>query len=79
MVELSDHGDLMAKFLGLPCPRMYMHGEQNASLPYLAELAANGVEVAEISHSGHFPMYSNPVAVWARIARFRAQNAHEGR
>ncbi len=22
MVELSDHGDLMGKFLGLPCPKL---------------------------------------------------------
>jgi pimeloyl-ACP methyl ester carboxylesterase len=78
MVELSDHGDLMPKFLGLPCPRMYMHGEQNTSLSYLGELAANGIEVAEISHSGHFPMYSNPVAMWARIARFIGEHSREG-
>ena len=31
MVDLSDHGDLMAKFLSLPCPRMFMYGEQNSS------------------------------------------------
>jgi pimeloyl-ACP methyl ester carboxylesterase len=75
MVELSDHGGLMGKFLGLPCPRMHMHGEQNGSLSYLAELAANGIEVAEISHSGHFPMYSNPVAMWERIARFHIEHS----
>jgi pimeloyl-ACP methyl ester carboxylesterase len=71
MVELSDHGDLMTKFLHLPCPRMFMYGEQNASLSYLDTLAVHGVEVAEIPHSGHFPMYSNPVAMWQRIAQFR--------
>jgi pimeloyl-ACP methyl ester carboxylesterase len=76
MVDLSDHGDLMSRFLALPCPRMFMHGEQNASLSYLGTLAANGVAVAEIPHSGHFPMYSNPVATWARIAQFHTQNRH---
>jgi pimeloyl-ACP methyl ester carboxylesterase len=70
MVELSDHGGLMSKFLSLPCPRMFMYGEQNASLSYLPTLAAGGVELAEIPHSGHFPMYSNPVAMWDRIASF---------
>jgi pimeloyl-ACP methyl ester carboxylesterase len=70
MVELSDHGDLMSKFLSLPCRRMFMYGEQNASLSYLPELAANGIELAEIPKSGHFPMYSNPVAMWQRIAGF---------
>jgi len=72
MVELSDHGDLMSKFLALPFPRMFMYGEQNSSLSYLPMLAANGVELAEISNSGHFPMYSNPVAMWKRIAEFQA-------
>ncbi|WP_105969968.1 alpha/beta fold hydrolase [Streptomyces geranii] len=70
MVELSDHGDLLKKFLALPFPRMFMYGERNAALSYLPELAAGGVELAEIPGSGHWPMYSNPVAMWDRIARF---------
>ena len=74
MVELSDHGDLMTTFLALPFPRMFMYGEQNASLPYLPTLAANGVELAEIAHSGHWPMYSNPVAMWDRIATFHTRS-----
>ena len=70
MVDLSDHDDLMAKFLALPCPRMFMYGEENSALSYLAALAAGGVELAEIPHSGHWPMYANPVAMWDRIAAF---------
>ncbi|EEA02428.1 alpha/beta hydrolase fold [Burkholderia sp. H160] len=70
MVQLSDHGDLMTKFLSLPFPRMFMYGEQNASLSYLPHLRENGVQVEEIPHSGHFPMYSNPVEMWGRFARF---------
>lgn len=35
MVDLSDHGDLTAKFLTLPSPRMFMYGEQNRTLSYL--------------------------------------------
>jgi pimeloyl-ACP methyl ester carboxylesterase len=77
MVDLSDHGDLMSKFLSLSCPRMFMYGEQNSSLSYLAKLAANGVELAEIPHSAHFPMYSHPVAMWERIAEFQARNKLE--
>ena len=75
MVDLSDRGDLMPKFLALPCPRMFMYGEENSTLSYLAELAAGGVELAEIPHSGHWPMYANPVAMWERIAAF----IHQGR
>lgn len=68
MVDLSDHGKLLDRFLGLPVPRMFMYGEQNSSLSYLDTLATGGVELAPISHSGHFPMYANPPEMWARIA-----------
>jgi pimeloyl-ACP methyl ester carboxylesterase len=67
MVELSYHGDLTRRFLALPFPRMFMYGEQNRSLSYLPELARHGVELAEIPNSGHWPMYANAPAMWARI------------
>ena len=70
MVELSDHGGLMDRFLSMPVPKMFMYGQQNASLSYLGRLADNGVELAEISHSGHFPMYSNAPEMWDRITDF---------
>jgi hypothetical protein len=70
MVQLSDHGDLMRRFLALPVPTMFMYGEQNNALSYLATLAGNGVELGEISHSAHFPMYSNAPEMWLRITNF---------
>ena len=70
MVELSDHGDLMQKFLGLPCPKMFVYGDQNSSLSYLDHIKANGVHLAEIPDCGHFPMYSNPTIMWQEIATF---------
>jgi pimeloyl-ACP methyl ester carboxylesterase len=73
MVDLSDHGDLMAKYLSLPCPRMFMYGEHNSHLSYLPKLSANAVELAEIPHSAHWPMYSNPAAMWERIAEFHSR------
>ena len=75
MVELSDNADLMGKFLGLQCPRMFMYGEQNASLSYLPHIQAHGVRLAQIAACGHFPMYSNPMAMWAQIADFHASCA----
>lgn len=71
MVELSDHGDLMTKFLGLPCPKMFMYGQQNHTLSYLPHIQAHGVRLAPIAHCGHFPMYSNPVAMWQQLAEFQ--------
>ena len=70
MVELSDHGQLMEKFLALPCRKMFMYGASNAGLSYLGHIQANGVRLAEIPACGHFPMYSNPVAMWQEVAEF---------
>ncbi len=70
MIDLSDNGDLMSKFLSLPLPRLFMYGETNASLSYLALLQNQGVQLAEIPASGHWPMYSNPIEMWRRIAAF---------
>ncbi|EGA68379.1 alpha/beta hydrolase fold protein [Vibrio sinaloensis DSM 21326] len=67
MVELSDHGQLMACFLGLPMPKMFMFGEQNDHLSYLEHIESHGVTLAKIPYCGHFPMYSNPVAMWQKI------------
>jgi len=74
MVDLSDNADLMGKFLGLKCPRMFMYGEQNASLSYLPHIQAEGVQLAPIPDCGHFPMYSNPIAMWQQIADFQASS-----
>lgn len=70
MVDLSDNTDLMSKFAGLTCPRLFVHGEQNAHLSYLGQLPAYGVEVCEIPHAAHFPMYSNPPVLWSALAAF---------
>jgi len=70
MVSLSDHGELMDKFLTLPCPKMFMYGEQNRDLSYLSYIKSKGVRLSEISESGHFPMYSNPSMMWREIADF---------
>ncbi|MEM7114650.1 MAG: alpha/beta hydrolase [Chloroflexota bacterium] len=70
MVQLSDHGDLMRKFLALPCPKLFMYGEQNADLSYLGHIEAQGVQLAEIPACGHFPMYSNPALMWEKIVTF---------
>jgi pimeloyl-ACP methyl ester carboxylesterase len=70
MVDLSDNGGLLDRFLALPMPRMLMYGQQNDSLSYLKTLADKGVELAPIPHSGHFPMYSNPPAMWSHLTAF---------
>ena len=63
-----------SRFLSLSCPRLFIYGERNSSLSYLQALAAGGIELAAIPHSAHFPMYSNPVAMWERIGEFYTRN-----
>lgn len=67
MVELSDHGNLMEKFLSLPFPKCFMYGDQNKALTYLPHIEKHGVHLAEIENCGHFPMYSNPIQMWQSI------------
>lgn len=73
MVDLSDNAPLMDIMSRLPMPRLFIYGAQNSHLSYLPELLRHGVELAEIPNSGHFPMYSNPPALWAKMAEFLAR------
>lgn len=77
MVDISDAPGLMGRFVGLPCAKMFMYGDDNASLSYLGHLAASGVVLAEIPRSGHFPMYSNPPAMWRALSAFLARLSPE--
>jgi len=77
MTECSDNGGLLAKFTGLSCPRMFVFGDQSRSLSYLGTLMEHGVQLAEIARSGHWPMYANPPALWARLGAFIEQSEME--
>lgn len=70
MVDISDNEPLLNFIGSLPVPRAFIYGAQNANLSYLPSLPYRGVNAIEIPHSGHFPMYSNPPALWAAIAAF---------
>lgn len=67
MVVLSDNAGLMDRFLGLPCPKTFMFGDQNRTLSYLDHVEKHGVALAEIPQCGHFPMYSNAPAMWTEL------------
>jgi len=70
MVAISDTEPLLDIFCGLPCDKMFVYGDENRHLSYLGSLQRCGVQLAEIERSGHFPMYANPPALWARMASF---------
>ena len=73
MVDLSDNTDLLAIMAGLSCPRVFIYGAQNRHLTYLDGLPGIGVQVVEVPDSGHFPMYSNPPALWSAMGKFLQQ------
>ncbi|MDJ0921969.1 MAG: alpha/beta hydrolase [Henriciella sp.] len=78
MVEISDSDPLFETFCTLPCAKMFVYGDENRHLSYLGALQDRGVQVAEIEHSGHFPMYANPPALWARMAVFVELSERDG-
>lgn len=67
MVDLSDNAGLMDRFLGLPCRKTFMFGEQNRTLSYLDHIRDNGVHLAEIPHCGHFPDVFEPACHVGRV------------
>ena len=73
MVALSDRDPLLDRFAALPGAKMFVYGEENRTLSYLGTLLRRGVQLAEIPEAGHWPMYANPPALWARLGQFVAQ------
>ncbi len=73
MVAVSDSEPLLEQMAELPCPKAFVYGVQNRHLSYLPRLAALGIEPVEIAHSAHFPMYSNPPALWDALSAFLAR------
>ncbi|WP_375188182.1 alpha/beta fold hydrolase [Sphingobium yanoikuyae] len=68
LVAISDTPGLIDRFVDLTCRRSLLVGQASVtSLSYLDWLRARSVPVRFIAESGHFPMYSNPQAMWAAI------------
>ena len=73
-VRESDSGRLMPAFLELRLPKLFLYGEKNQTLSYLAHLRASDVTVKEIGSSAHFLFYDNPVETFETIADFVINN-----
>jgi pimeloyl-ACP methyl ester carboxylesterase len=68
LVRWSDSGELLTRFLRLPCRTAYFYGEENAAMPVLRRLER--VERHCIPRSGHGMMLDNPEAFYSQLARF---------
>jgi len=74
LVQYSDHGNLIRRFIGLRTPKLFVYGSENRGLSYLPTLKENGCEMVEIPESNHFPGYDNPHAFYQAIAAFLQTN-----
>lgn len=70
LVEYSDHGNLIRRFIALRMPKLFVYGSENRGLSYLPILKEKGCETGEIPESNHFPGYDNPHAFYQAIAAF---------
>ena len=68
LVDWSDSGTLLDRFLRLPCRKTYFYGEQNRDHPTVS--ATREVQQVEIEGSGHFMMEDNPEEFYSQLARF---------
>ena len=68
LVEWSDSGTLLEKFLRLDSRKIYLYGDKNAGLEVLGRLG--DVEKRGISNAGHFPMFDNPDEFYSVLSRF---------
>ena len=68
LVEWSDSGQLLEKFLGLDCRVKYFFGDLNSRHPTVDRVGE--VPKCEMPESGHFPMVDNPQFFYSELARF---------
>lgn len=74
LVDYSEHGNLIQRFIALKIPTLFVYGSENRSLSYLTTLKDSGCGLVEIPHSNHFPGYDNPQALYQAIAAFLRKN-----
>lgn len=69
LVHYSENEQLLEKQKSLPIPTLFIHGDANHTLPYLAELKTV-CAVKAIANSGHFPFYDNTALFYKTCATF---------
>src|SRR5262249_2014838 len=70
IVNRSDNEDLLADFMRLPMPRLFVYGSANSHLSYLPRLKLSDASVVEVAESGHWPHLDNPGSFYSALAGF---------
>lgn len=71
IVDYSDRFLLLDRFVSdLDVPRLYVHGSENAHLTHIPRLVRDGIPVACVPGSNHFPVQSNAPAYYRVLADF---------
>ncbi len=68
LVEWSDNGKLLEKFINLNCRKSYFYGEENRNMPILRRLEF--VDKIMIHNSGHGMTTENPKEFYSRLVDF---------
>lgn len=75
LVHLSDTGDLLSRFLRLPCRKLYLQNADSRMPSHLEKALHQGnVPVVVIPQSGHSLMEDNPVDFYDAVAHFLKQS-----
>jgi pimeloyl-ACP methyl ester carboxylesterase len=69
-VKYSATGELLAQYMAMKIPSVFIYGQENRTLSYLPSLLQNGMNVKEISNSNHFVFYDNPKELYDVIGDF---------
>ncbi|MFC1671332.1 alpha/beta fold hydrolase [Spirochaetota bacterium] len=68
LVQWTDSGKLLQKFLKLKCRKEYFYGEYNSFMEVMIKI--EGIKKTSISKSGHFPMNDNPNEFYRKLLAF---------
>ena len=75
LVDDSEHGSLLTRFLALPVPRYFVYGSANRHLSYLRRLRGSDCIVREIPNADHFLFYDDPATFAECIADAASRQA----
>ena len=77
LVEYSDDGNLLERFLALPMEKYFVYGDENRHLKYLPTLRQSSCRVFEVAQANHFPFYDDPKAFAGILSECRRRRVKQ--